>query len=703
MAQPLSIDEGISLAPTVPADEPINLSSNLTPASPPSEEVATRRADKTSRGLGSVLGVDQGELRTRFIQGQEDNIRKQAALSIDTQNRLNHVNDMKYMIANYQGAVTPAMYEAMQKRQPPPTDPDMVIEKEYTKNTLSALNTAATSLQGSVWTDALKNIPTQVDDVIQKGSDFGTKREFLQTWLENANEAKAKQSWPGRIFDEGLQLSQLYPEFKLRGTVEGAGVTIGGLSSDIKNQADTAFKMDNETFKKSLAPKLQKMIANNPSLAASYIEKLLGESDKEAILGNVFTMLAIPDLALGVKGLSSLGKRAFEYNHVQKAVRDTLAEARKPNATAADIQAAAGDLGGSAVKDVSQNVMLELQGTVNPGQLTAKAMTANFANDIGKIGEGTPRNREIATRMQDQLVTSTRDIPNVILTMNKTNRTPLSTAVPENIEAIRGVIKQDYRGPWNSLLNVDINKDSWNPFTNTWDYKLHIGNMNGEHFSNPQTAANFAKDNGFGAARILQGTGTVESEGYAKQVAEIDRLKNQRRVYLDTAKKYEDVIKDLKSTAEAKKQARADLKILRETGIAAKERQINELEASLVTQPSTARLAEIRSQLEDLKGLKPRRQIVIDGKKVPSAIDDKIKELEQEMRALNYGKASAIPKGPVIRQQGVGYYIEITRPLDETMPVMRDLMIKNLAGDFRKEAISDATSGISGWKILYRV
>lgn len=670
--------------------EQLSLSTPLTMASPPLPEAAARRARITSQGLGSVLGSTQEEILQSIQQGNEASLRKQAALQIDYNNRIGATEDLKNLASKTEGPLDPSTVNYLLNRKKK-EDPDLVIEKNYTASTLSALNTAATSMGGTDWTDALQNIPAQVANTLEKANDFGTKRQFLQTWLENAETAEGQQSWPGRIADEAKSFSQLYPEFKLRGNSVSAFSTLG-LSSNIKAQADTDFRLDNETFAKVVGPRLEKLIRDNPSLAKTYIQSYMGETDKDAFVGNTFSMLALPDLALGGSLAKNLAKKGLHYNQVNKAVRDVLKEAAKPNATATDIQAAAGDLAGSAVNEVAEQVVKQIQGQeVNASVNTMRSMTGNFVVDNMKFPE-TPRNREIGVRIRDEVAAQTGQIGPTILAMNKVNRTPLSTAARENLNAIEGVIKQEYRGPWGSLLNVDINKESWNAFTNTWDYKLHIGNGNGEYFRSAETAQNYARENGFGNAIIRQGTGDVASEAYETSMAAIKAARDKITDIKAQIETHSKVLKDATATLQQKKDVRSLVKTIKESSLANAEKELNRLELKLNATDNTKRLAQIREQITALRANKDAKKLF------PEEHMLRIKTLEQEARALNYNLASSLDRNPVIKQQGVGFYIELTRPLDETMPVMRDLMIKNLQGQKRKEAISDATSGVSGWK-----
>jgi len=65
---------------------------------------------------------------------------------------------------------------------------------------------------------------------------------------------------------------------------------------------------------------------------------------------------------------------------------------------------------------------------------------------------------------------------------------------------------------------------------------------------------------------------------------------------------------------------------------------------------------------EELRNLKASASRI--GARNIAAEAARVKELEEEARALNYGKAETIHP-PIIKQQGVGYYAEVIRPLPE--------------------------------------
>src|SRR5882672_2468678 len=495
----------------IPTSEPVSLSPPTSTAQQyPTEEIATRRIAKTIQGLGSVLDDPNDVLHQRFIAGQENAIRNQAALKLDMQIRNSNVQKLKNMISSADGTFADPNY-ASKLVQPVTTDPDMVIEKAYTNQTLSALNTANAALIDTPWSDQAKTFPQVQADTLQIASDFGTKREYLQTFKENIEQDVEKQSYLGRGVDELKRFSQIYQETKLRGLVDGVSIFAGlGYGANVEAQAKKLFDMDNETFKRTVTPILLKLKQDNPSLAAEYVDQLMGQTDSEKFLNNMFTVFAPIDLYQGTKLGYKVAKGLFTYNAGKKAVRDILKEARNPDATGPDIQAAAGDLSGSAVNEVGTNIVKGFEGTADPAKINARKMTENFNLDITNIAtDVTPRNREAATRLQEQLTSDTKDIPNTILQANKVERIPLPTATQQNLEALENSYRDNYRGPWNSLLDVKLRPEDYDPFTNTHWYRLQLGH-DGKYFSNPETAANWARDNGHGDTRIVQGTGYVE-------------------------------------------------------------------------------------------------------------------------------------------------------------------------------------------------
>ena len=651
----------------------ISLASPDYSTQPPDEEVAERRAYKTATGLGSILKQDQLDIHNQILDNQEENIRKQAAAEMDVQ-RSTAVQNQIMDLANKKGSplqpqevwnvINPYNIENQK------TDPTTVIERAYATNFVSSLNTATGYMKDTSYGDARLVIPKEVQDTEETASALWTKREILQTKIENLEKSAKGQSYVGWGIDQLKNLSQFYQEAKLRGQDEDVGIFTGfGLGSNVKAIADHLFGLPVEQFKDKAPAILDRIYKDNPSLAIALGHQLMGQSVSEERLSNLFTILAPLDVYEGGKLGVNAVKKVAAWNDVQRGVRSLLkkgaenkvmpnipwqGESANPmppswtgeggvdvfgNPSKATVAEASGNIGQAAVSNVAKNVTEAIQGTADASRLTAETMTSNFTQDIVNVGQRIgSMTRELVTRLQDHLISTSENVPGTILEVNRTQRTPLLLASEDRIAALKDSIRQLYKGASDTL--ADIGTPKLNPFTNTYNYILKVVNHNGELFASPDTAANFAKQYGYGDARIFTETGKVAGPASEKLEIDIRKAEDTRNVYQQTIEKHKRELAGKNITPERSKYLKEQIRGIQSEGV--------------------------------------NKQV------------EKIQELISQREKF---------RAPVIQQQGVGYYIELTRPLDETMPVVRDLMIKDTSGETITDATSTAQStGLNSWK-----
>lgn len=670
-----------SAEPQTSLDSPVLTSATTSlapinaPAQAPNMEVSERRSVKAAQGIGSILKKDQLDLRNAMMDNQEENLRKQAASEYDLQ-RSQEVQSEIRDLANKKGAplnpqevwnvINP--YNIKNRS----VDPDTVIERAYATSFISSLNTAAGYMKDTSYGDARLDMPKAVADTEDKATELWTKRETLQTWIENKTQSAKQQSYFGWGVDQVKMLSQFYQEAKLRGLAD-RGIFEGlGLGSNIKAQADHLYSLPLDEFKTKTFAILDRIYKDNPSLALSLAHQYLGQSVSEERLSNLFTVFAPLDVYEGGKLGIAAAKKIAQWNDVQRGMKSLLKKGAENKAelndqpwkgegqspiptewggegpdrfmtpTKAVISDAAGDTGSAAVSHVAETVTKQIQGTVDASVLTAETMTSNFAQDIVSVGQRIGNmSRELVTRLQNHLVTNTENVPGTILEVNRTQRTPLILASEERVATLKNAIRELYKGAQNTI--ADISTPVLNKFTNTYDYTLRLVNHAGELFSNPETARNFAKYYGYGDAKIYSQEGILESPKSMKLEAKIKKgeaLRDEWQGRINEAKRQ---LAKGGNTEEETKKLKDLVRGFQTVGV----------------NPKVAELAKLYAQREALG-----RQI-----------------------------------GPQIRQQGVGYYIEINRPLDETMPVIRDLMVKDTTGATLTDATSTAQStGLNSWK-----
>jgi hypothetical protein len=219
---------------------------------PPTPEVAKQRTQKTQQGLGPVLKKTDEELYQQFLDGKEDLIRKQAATQLD----FDHAMDRQLAIqelASKRGA--PLQPEEVMKIMDPfspanrPADPNTVIERAYATNYVSSLNTAKGFMQDNFMDTAKAEMPQQVQQTLDEGSELLTKNQYILRRMQNTEQNLVQnQSWPGYVADMAKTMFQPYVEYKQRGLI-GSAVDGIGLGSNLDEAHYKLYQLPMDQFK----------------------------------------------------------------------------------------------------------------------------------------------------------------------------------------------------------------------------------------------------------------------------------------------------------------------------------------------------------------------------------------------------------------------------------------------------------------------
>lgn len=314
--EPISLDTN----KTTP-QETISLDpNNSTVALPP--DVSDKRARKIEFGLGPVTGMNKDQAAQAITMGQEPQLRKSQADFLDAQklkqksqlltglmknfdsltdDQVKFVND-KYTMANLMG-------------QQPPTDPHSVMEDYYAGEYLKPMHDISDQFTGgSFMPQAQKEVPDHVENIKQFGHSIIETNEIIRTKLEDAKAKVARQSTLGWGLDFAKGLVPGYNEVKLRGNTDDVGFFNGLRGTNLMEQARSDWRLPPEELKARLnSPQMKKLETDNPQVAVEYYEAMLGYSTSKENLNNAFTLLdasAIPALPIG-RALLSGGKAAI--------------------------------------------------------------------------------------------------------------------------------------------------------------------------------------------------------------------------------------------------------------------------------------------------------------------------------------------------------------------------------------------------------
>jgi hypothetical protein len=723
----------VSLNPDTSEDNAVNLpvlGENTQPLPPP---IAKQRAGKTISG--GLTNKDPTDLYADFLAGKEQDIRVKAASDIEYQKQIAKQKAIQDIAVQKGGPLTPEevayVLDPFNKNNQT-TDVSSVIERAYATNYVSSLNTAKGFMTDNIVDTANQDIPKQVEDTMQDGSELLTKNQYILTRMQNTQQnIVEKQSWPGYLLDEGLNFLEPYAEYRQRGLI-GSALSGLGLGSNLDEAHYTLYRQPFPVFKETFDKAMDTLEAHNPSLAVSYAQSLLAQDTFQSNLNNMFTALQIPDAYAATKGISAVVKKVNTLNQIRKATADLVSSAaRDPNAGATRAAEGAGDVRSAVVEKMANNIEAALNGNADPLKAARDAFLSTWKEDGEKFrdNQGTFLSRELLTRIQDGFAQDGESLLNLILTMNRVERTPVAVTSRDVIAAYIDKIRGDYKGPAASLL--DVQGPIREPISGTYWYKQMLGHYDGTQFADAETAEGFAKQLGitnpiikgtegdkiyFPSAALLKtertdvfktskgSTYQVHSDGTTtrNKAARPEhpgdqgpQQKSNKTVYIT-----EDQFKNLKRRSIEGLKVKSEPKV----GLVPVEtwnegplkgkihfgNTITELgagEDTVARRPVTLEHHESgRVRLLNEDGI----EVAGSSKPEPGFIpyNKKTKAFEEPLTAE---RAS-------VEQQGLGFHIEVWTPMKENDDLIRDTMIRTVGTkDLIKDAISNVTSA-SGTK-----
>lgn len=589
-------------------------------------QVAKERASKASQGVGPILQKSEDRIYQDMLDGQENNLRKQAASQLDVQ-KAQQRNELITKLAIAKGG--PLDPEEVQNLTNPAnplnqqTDPDTVIERMWASDYIKTMGTVPQFAIDSLLTKAQQTIPKQTQDTLDEGSELLTKNNYIRTQLQNNEMIVDQQSKMGWLADQAKTLFQPYVEFKERGNIGGflSGI---GLGSNLDEAHSILYRMPLPEFKKRFDAVMDYLSKDNPSLASQWAQSMLGQSGFESALNNTFSAIAIPDYYAIGKGFAAVSKSVGRLNQVRKATKDMVdSGVKEPNATAATRAEGAGDLGEAAVQRVVDQNKAALTGTGDPIKDAKQTLLSTWQDDFQKFtaNPGTYLSRELLTRIQDKILRDGEALYNRLASMNRVERTPEAVTNPDVIRAYKDSIIQDYKGPQNTL--ADIEGPIREPLSGTYWYKSKIVQYDGTQFADKETAEGFAKTQLHLAEPVIDGEAPGKlyiSEAAAKKIESIKTTPAGTKFYVD-----------------------------------------NGIEVVPTTKPE------------------------------PGLVPYNVKTGQFEKTLTE--------QTSVLEQQGLGFHISVWTPMRENGDLIRDLMIRDAAGNIKADTVSAATSA-SGVKRL---
>lgn len=494
---------------------------------PLSRDAASARAAKTAFSQVIPDKTEKDFFQT-YLEGKENLLRKEAATRADFDGVMARNKAIQDLATKKQGPLSAEEVNRVLDTFRP-ADPRSVIERAYADKYISSLNTARGFMRDSLLDSARLEIGDQgVEKTLAYASDLLAKNQFIYNQVQAAEERLKKQSWAGYGIDFTKTLFQPYNEYKQRGLI-GSALSNWGLGSVKDTQHSLLYDMPMEdgTFQNTFIKAMEALEKDNPQLAVSWGKSMLGQAEWESRLENVFTgMMPFDYYGIAKGGAKAVGLGLRE-RQVTKAAKDMVEAASKDSTfQPKTVAEGAGDLHEAAVQAVVAGQ--------NPLDKAETALMSTWWSDAKKFvsNGGTYLSREALTRLND-FVDQGKSIFTKLGTMNRVERAPESVLSPEVNRARMDQIKRDYKGPQNTLL--DIEGPIREPESGTYWFKAKIGNYDATQFPDVATAQGFAKQIGL-SDPIIKGVETNKlylPEAAIKNLESIKTTEQGTKFFLD--------------------------------------------------------------------------------------------------------------------------------------------------------------------------
>src|SRR5258706_1016679 len=387
---------------TAPQPEPMEVDTSpqsITPTNSP--EVLEKRAFKVKYGLDEILNKTKDEIYAGLQQGDEPQLRQQAAAEIDKRKSVGLQSLIAQTIQNKGSALTPeetggltSIIMNMSKQ----TDPATVFEEAYGKQFIATLDRTAMAKPDNFLNDAKQKFPEETAAILNDHGSLVTKREIIGTYLEDVEDELNNQSYLPWLYNQSEELIPGYSDIRLRGLGPRTGVFAGGtLGENLDKTRIELLRLPTD----QLLPALQKIVEpmrkgntyinmGNPTLAADFLRSMLGMSTNDVILKDITLPLDVAGLGLGkatVRGIRGvLPKTEAQLLRDTKTAAEDMAKASAdPGVSKSTMEAAACDLEQSAITRATANSVGEAHGITDPRKRALDSLSDVFRTDLEDI------------------------------------------------------------------------------------------------------------------------------------------------------------------------------------------------------------------------------------------------------------------------------------------------------------------------------
>lgn len=458
--------------------------------------IAEKRTQDAVFSIKDNVNKDYTEMLQKFLGGKENELRQQAAASINTK-----ANDLIRERINKQveatGTITPGELDLITKAVR--ANPNTVFEQAYAKEYMQYVDKVFNYDPDLFIGDSVKEVPEAVSMSKDIGKTAVFRYKFALKQAEDANIEKDGQTWVGWTADRVKELIPFYTDVKLRGLLENVPFVMSGLGGSNLYQIRESLMNEpsDEVYAQNFNRIMTKLKKDNPGLAIHFATSMAHMSTSDIVLGNVFSIVDASMIKPGT--VAAIARRGFRAMDTAMAVKDItkaverVALTDSPKAAEAVVLDAAGAADEAAVKSVVDTTAKTFAGKPVEQRAALEAMPSALRADQAALRENVP------TRISQNLINKIMDSSDSLITklqdtmanIMRVRRIPAIEAAEEAIRAVKDRAKEMYPGLKNAVL--DVSDLVYNNITNTHSVQLKIGNPQGALFANFNTAQNYFK------------------------------------------------------------------------------------------------------------------------------------------------------------------------------------------------------------------
>lgn len=290
-----------------PAPQPIiNIDTGVAPPQPPSEDVARSRAAKAHMGLGDIVNLNYDEIYKNIAEGKESALRENAALNITASGMEVRQKALIDLAASKGSTLT---LDDITKLTPPTVNPEGVIEQTYARAYVNKVKEAAARNPDNILTDAQAENPEAVKAYMGKATDLLSNREFAVTLGQNIKADLDKipqynfkdfmgithRSPTDLDFKQLLSLG-FYEGYVLRKNLNTEDTDF--LGNILDNKATQLLKLPADQFQSEMSRITNSIKEYDTDLAYKWVQAVIGMGENEKFLNSALEILNTMTLGL---------------------------------------------------------------------------------------------------------------------------------------------------------------------------------------------------------------------------------------------------------------------------------------------------------------------------------------------------------------------------------------------------------------------